>query len=312
MLGRTGRRDSLAALGAAYDAGITFYDTARSYGYGACEGLLGEFFAGGKRDSVVLCTKFGIVPASPKGWKQRVKPLARAAIRVVPALRGVARKQAADQFTGGQFSVEILKQSLETSLRELNTDYVDMLLLHAAPLSVLEQDDLMEQLTRLVDQGKVRMVGISGEEDVMAAVFAQRPPALQTAQFALNVFNLSLTTLTAQAAASMFLVANHPFGGPDGVNRCRDLIVRMHSSAELPATVREKLNPADEQLLPELVLNCILSGTGISVVIPAMMQIRHLRSNMRAVEECRFTLEELAMIRKALQGSNQDVPDRAC
>jgi aryl-alcohol dehydrogenase-like predicted oxidoreductase len=86
----------------------------------------------------------------------------------------------------------------------------------------------------------------------------------------------------------------------------------MHSSAELPATVREKLNPADEQLLPELVLNCILSGTGISVVIPAMMQIRHLRSNMRAVEECRFTLEELAMIRKALQGSNQDVPDRAC
>lgn len=49
MLGRAGRRDSLAALGAAYDAGITFYDTARSYGYGACEGLLGEFFAGKKR-----------------------------------------------------------------------------------------------------------------------------------------------------------------------------------------------------------------------------------------------------------------------
>ena len=80
MLGRTGRRDSLAVLGAAYDAGITFYDTARSYGYGACEGLLGEFFAGRKRESIILCTKFGILPASPKGWKQRMKPLARAAL----------------------------------------------------------------------------------------------------------------------------------------------------------------------------------------------------------------------------------------
>src|SRR5579863_5551946 len=86
MMGRAGRRESLAALGAAYDAGITFYDTARSYGYGACEGLLGDFFAGKKRESVVLCTKFGILAADAKGWKQRVKPLARGAIKLFPGL----------------------------------------------------------------------------------------------------------------------------------------------------------------------------------------------------------------------------------
>src|SRR5262249_18716172 len=78
MLGRAGRRESLAALNAAYDAGITFYDPARSYGYGECEGLLGEFFHGARRDSVVLCTKFGILPGNPAGWKNRIKPLARA------------------------------------------------------------------------------------------------------------------------------------------------------------------------------------------------------------------------------------------
>ena len=301
MLGRTGRRASLAALGAAYDAGITFYDTARSYGYGACEGLLGEFFAGKKRDSVVLCTKFGIVPADPKGWKQRVKPLARAAIRLFPGLRGVARKQAADQFASGQFSVEILKSSFEMSLRELKTDYVDILLMHAAPISAVQQGDLMEQFGRLVEAGKVHLAGISGEEDVIGAVFANRPPLLKTAQFALNIFNLALTTQTVRAAQSMFLVANNPFGGPEGVDRCRKEITRMSTSSELPAFLREKLDPADEQLLPELVLNSILSETGISVVIPSMMQLKHLQANIRAVEHCRFSPHELAMIRRAAQ-----------
>jgi aryl-alcohol dehydrogenase-like predicted oxidoreductase len=301
MLGRTGRRDSLAALGAAYDAGITFYDTARSYGYGACEGLLGEFLGGKKRDSVVLCTKFGIVPSNPNGWKQRVKPLARAALRLFPGLRGLARKQAADQFASGQFTVEILRSSLEMSLRELKTDYVDILLMHAAPISALQQDNLMEELERLVEAGKVRLAGISGEEDVIGAVFANLPSMLRTAQFALNIFNLAFTAQTVRAAQSMFLVANQPFGGPEGVSRCRDQIARMCASPDLPACVREKLDLSDESLLPELVLNCILSDTGISVVIPSMMQLKHLQSNIKAVEHCRFSPEELAIIRQAAQ-----------
>ncbi|HEV2447953.1 MAG TPA: aldo/keto reductase [Candidatus Sulfopaludibacter sp.] len=299
MLGRTGRRESLAALGAAYDAGITFYDTARSYGYGAGEGLLGDFFAGKKRESVVLCTKFGILAADGKGWKQRVKPLARGAIKLFPGLRALARRQAGDQFARGQFSVEMLKRSFETSLRELKTDYVDLLLMHAAPLSVLAQEDLLEQMARLVESGKARLAGISGDEEVMGAVFAQRPPVLRTAQFALNIFNLGLTRLTARAAEEMFLVANHPFGGLEGVSRSRAAIAQLRESAELPATLREKLDPGDERVLPELVLNSILSGTGVSVAIPAMMQRKHLKSNIEAVERCRFSAEELAIIRRA-------------
>jgi aryl-alcohol dehydrogenase-like predicted oxidoreductase len=300
MLGRTGRRDSLTALAAAYDAGITFYDTARSYGYGACEGLLGEFFAGRKRESVLLCTKFGILPASSGGWKQRLKPLARAAIGVFPGLRSVARRQAADQFVPGQFSVATLRSSLETSLRELKTDYVDILLLHAAPIGALAQDDLMEEMERMRDAGKLRIAGISGEQDVIAAAFAQRPPVLQTAQFALNVFNMEFSGATAKAAPSMFLVANHPFGGRDGVSECRERIARMRMSSALPESLRMKLAADDDLLLPEVVLNSILTGTGISVVIPAMMQPKHLRSNIQAVESCRFSPEELAVLRTAL------------
>ncbi len=52
--------------------------------------------------------------------------------------------------------------------------------------------------------------------------------------------------------------------------------------------------------MPEIVLNAILSGTGVHAVIPAMIKPEHLAANVRAVEHCRFTPEELALLRNAL------------
>jgi aryl-alcohol dehydrogenase-like predicted oxidoreductase len=210
IMGRVGRRDSLVALSAAADAGINFFDTARSYGYGESEALLGDFLKG-RRESAVICTKFGILPPPRGGWKQRVKPLAQAAIRVFPALRARARKAAAGQVKGGQFSLDVLRASFETSLRELQTDYVDMLLLHGATLEVLDQDDLLEAMGRLVESGKVRMAGISGDQAVIAETFRRQPCALTTAQFALNLDSMGFVAETSTPSAQkLLLVANHP------------------------------------------------------------------------------------------------------
>jgi aryl-alcohol dehydrogenase-like predicted oxidoreductase len=303
MLGRAGRRESLAALGAAYDAGITFYDTARSYGYGACEGLLGEFFAGERRSKVVLCTKFGILPGNPGGWKNKVKPLARTVLSVVPQLRGMVRKHAADQFVPGQFSVATLRSSLATSLRELKTDYVDILLMHGPPASVLQQEDMLEELRRLIDSGKVRLAGVSADGDIIRAVFAKHSPILQAAQFPMNPFSMDLASQTPDAAKSLMLIANHPFGGAEGIARCRHQIDRLRLDPSVPQSLREKLDARDESLLPELVLNSIIEDTGVSVVIPSMLQPAHLKSNTRAIERCRFSAAELQLIRKSLTGS---------
>ncbi|MDE1160867.1 MAG: aldo/keto reductase, partial [Acidobacteriaceae bacterium] len=182
LLGRASRKESLTALSLAYDAGITFFDTARSYGYGQSEGLLGEFLVG-RRDRAVICTKFGI-SAAQRNWKQQLRPLARVAVRMVPSLRQAVQRRAGNQFQAGGFSVADLHASFERSLRELRTEYVDMLLLHAAPMPVLEQTDLYVALEKLVEQGKVRAVGLSADLDVMAAEFAQRIPVLTHAQFA--------------------------------------------------------------------------------------------------------------------------------
>lgn len=297
MLGRAGRAESIKALEVAFNLGINFFDTARSYGYGFCEGLLGEFIATKGRDRFVVCTKFGISPPDPGNWKQKVKPLARASLRFFPRLRGFAQKQAGGLFAPSQFSVSALKTSFETSLRELRTDYVDLLLMHAAPASVLEQDDLLESMERLVNEGKVRMAGISADHDVMRRAFTRRPRVLRTGQFALNLSMMELAQLTLEASRTMVLVANHPFGGPDGVAHCRSRIESMRRAIDLPHGLRQKLDLKDPQLMPELVLNSILVGTGISVVTAAMLQPQHIESNIRAVENCRFTGEELATVR---------------
>jgi aryl-alcohol dehydrogenase-like predicted oxidoreductase len=289
----------MRALSAALDAGITFFDTARSYGYGEGEALLGEVLQR-RRDSVIVCTKFGILPANKGNWKQKLKPAAQAAIRVFPGLRKYARRHAGDQFQPGQFSVEVLRSSLEASLRCLRTDYVDMLLLHAAPIEVLENDDLLQAMQRLVESGKVRMAGISGEQSVIAETFRRRPTVLTTAQFAMNYTNLDFAETTRSQARKIFLVANHPFGGPEGVASTAARIAAMASAATLPAELRQKIKTNDPQQVPEILLNVILQGTGISAVVPAMMQTANLRSNALAIDQCRFTPEEIRLLRDEL------------
>jgi aryl-alcohol dehydrogenase-like predicted oxidoreductase len=296
MMGSASRRQSLAALAAAADAGINFFDTARSYGYGQCEGLLGEFLAT-RRDETVLCTKFGILPAPPS-WKDRLKPLARTALRLAPSLRAAARRHSAPLLTANHFTIATLRESLHTSLRALRTGYVDILLLHAAPMSVLQQDDLLAELAALVDAGKVRLAGISGELDTIAATFAARPPVLKTAQFAVNLATLPVLPA---APAGMFLVANHPLGGPLGVAETRRRIAALHTSPSVPPELRAKLDPDDPQLLPDLLLNLILTGTGIDAIVPAMLNPAHLRANCRAIDASRFTPAELLHLRALLQ-----------
>jgi aryl-alcohol dehydrogenase-like predicted oxidoreductase len=294
VAGSVSRKASLRALHDAFEAGVTLYDTARSYGYGQSEAVVGEFLAG-RRESVVLCTKFGIMPAAVGGWKRTIKPLAQLAIGTFPGLRQLARQQAASQFVPNQFTPEILKSSFAQSLRELKTSYVDLLLLHAAPISVLQQDDLLDSMHRLVEEGKVLMAGISAPLPVIGRYLTQRPPQLTTAQFALNPSNLSFIRTTRQHQ-DLLLIGNHPFGGPAGVSALKASVARLRLSSGLPPELREKLDPADPQLLPEIVLNCVLRGTGLSAVIPAMMKLPHIRSNVCAVEHCRFSLGEIALL----------------
>ena len=193
LMGRVGRKESLAALGAAYEAGIRFFDSARSYGYGEAEALLGEFLRG-RRSGVVISTKFGVLPAAagPMSAARRLKPLVRGLLHVAPGARRWLQGPLAAQRSSGHFSVADLHASLEASLRALRTDYVDVLSLHDPPPSVLERGELFAALQDLVAAGKVRWVGVAAEPEVIESALAARPAGLRYLQFPCNLFNLGL------------------------------------------------------------------------------------------------------------------------
>ena len=300
LLGRTGKSDSLRALGAAWDEGIRFFDTARSYGYGESEALLGAFLKSRRHDAIVA-TKFGILPAPQSGWKRVARSAARSLLSMAPQARSLVRKAVSTQLSPNKFTVPVLMRSIEESLSKLETDYVDVLFMHAAPAGVLEQQDLLEAMGRLVEQGKVRLAGLSAEPQVVETALELHTFPLRAMQFPCNVFDLSAAfRLVGRNADQAVLVANHPFGGVTRVQACRTILRRLSASPEIDPVLREKLGSVDDRILADIVFACILRDTGIHLVIPAMMHVDHIRTNVRAINKSRFTSAEVQTVRSSL------------
>jgi len=117
-----------AIVDAALGAGITFFDTAESYGHGDSEVFLGRALAG-RRDRVVIGTKFG--------W---------------------GRGFGDNQVTRG--SAEYVRNAIDGSLRALGTEYVDLYQYHR-PDGVTPIEETLGAMDELVRAGKVRYIGVS-------------------------------------------------------------------------------------------------------------------------------------------------------
>src|SRR5256885_12668273 len=131
MFGKWGNPDhddSIRIIHAALDAGINFIDTADVYSSGESEEIVGEALAGGRRDHVVLATKFH----GPMGDD--------------PNESGNSRRW--------------IMQEVENSLRRLGTDWIDLYQVHRWDEGT-DHDETLGALTDLVRAGKVRYIGSS-------------------------------------------------------------------------------------------------------------------------------------------------------
>ena len=180
LMGRTGRAESIRLVEAAFDAGITHFDVARLYGYGEAEGALGDFLAR-RRDDVTVTTKLGLDPPARSRGLAIAKAVARPLARAVPPLRRLARERASRMIEGGRFGVAEARASLETSLRELRTDRVDLLLLHECRPGDLS-DDLLGFLGEQVRSGTVGAIGLATDPASSAAIASDRPEAARVVQ----------------------------------------------------------------------------------------------------------------------------------
>ena len=166
-------------LEAAFDAGIRHFDVAPMYGLGLAEAEVGRF-ARGKRDMIVIATKFGIEPTfagrlvgQMQGAIQRVvRP--KAGDRSPPAVTD-PRSGIAGSFLyrPNDYSARAARASLERSLRELRTDHIDLLFLHDPTSAAEVPDGIRGYLDSARSAGRIRAWGIAGERTPAVAV-AQR------------------------------------------------------------------------------------------------------------------------------------------
>src|ERR1700675_1690492 len=111
-------------LETAFDAGVRHFDTARYYGYGEGEGILGRFLKG-RRPEVTITTKFGIEPPERTIALGVGLYVGRRIVRLLPFVRRFLQRGTQSLVKSDAFTVQQAQRSLETSLRELGTDHID-------------------------------------------------------------------------------------------------------------------------------------------------------------------------------------------
>ncbi|AMR27814.1 aldo/keto reductase [Hymenobacter psoromatis] len=169
MWGGTEQNDAVGAIHAAYDLGVTSIDTAPVYGMGLSEQIVGEAIRSLPRDKVQILTKFGMRWDQPKGdFAMKTKD-----------------NQNRDLDVYKYASRASIIQECEESLQRLGTDYIDLYQQHwpdvTTPIS-----ETMEAVQRLIEQGKVRAVGVSNYS------VAQMTEAEKTLKLASNQVPFSL------------------------------------------------------------------------------------------------------------------------
>jgi aryl-alcohol dehydrogenase-like predicted oxidoreductase len=129
---------AVTLLRQAFDRGVTFFDTADTYGNGRGETLLAQAFPGRDRDDIVIGTKFGY------DWQS-----------------AIGQRREGHQEAPHRLDIPFLEAALEDSLRRLGTDRIDLWQLHNARMEHLQRDEVWTFLDRVKREGKVRAVGVA-------------------------------------------------------------------------------------------------------------------------------------------------------
>ncbi len=257
-----------ALIDRALDLGLTHIDTSDSYAEGENERLFGRLLAGGRRQKVVLATKFGMV-RRPDGSRDIDGRPAHA------------------------------RAACEASLRRLATDAIDLYYLHRVDPEV-PIEDTMGELARLREEGKIRHIGLSeaGPETLRRACAVHPVAALQS-DYSLWTRDYEADTLPACRALGIGFVAYYPLGMGflAGAIRAVDALGPQDSRRRTPRLQSENIGHNTELLmklkaiadekdckLGQLALAWILAKSPDYVAIPGTSQIPHLEDNLRAAE----------------------------
>ena len=274
---------SLATLGRALELGVTFLDTADTYGHGHNEQLVGRFLAG-RSAKVVLATKFGIV-RTPGKYERRIDN-----------------------------SPAYVKAACEASLRRLGVEVIDLYYAHRVDPAV-PIEDTVGAMADLVRAGKVRALGLSEvSAPTLRRAHAVHPIAAVQSEYSLWTRDPEASVLPACRELGVTFVAYSPLG--------RGMLAgAIDKKTELAANDFRRLSPrfqgdnlernlrlvgavralaAAKGATPAQVALAWLLQQGKDIVpIPGTRRIRTLEENVAAAS-LKLSAEELSRLDRAM------------
>lgn len=261
------------ALARAYDAGVSWFDVAPSYGGGQAENLLGKFLIG-KRSQVALCTKVGQLSGSTSLVSGIVKPIFQRAIRLFPGLRKhiVKRRPSAEHvpLTG-----PFIESSVVQSLGRLQTDYIDVLALHEAQLPEVQREDVLRALDNIVKKGYARTIGIAGDLSVgLASIsLSEHVRVIQVANNELaNSSNSGNEKL--RLGCSFRFVTHGVYGFGGSLDDLTQMIAKKPGTRVLMNSMGYRDTP--REAAAAYLLDCAFANNREGVVLLSMFEPQHL------------------------------------
>jgi len=243
-------------LNGALDLGINLIDTARSYGLS--EERIGRYLSG-RRNQFILSTKGGYTFQDYPDW-----------------------------------SFEATMGTVDESLKRLMTDYIDIFHLHSCDVWVLEKGEAIPALEKAKEQGKIRIIAYSGENDALTC--AIKSDRFGSIQCSVNIFDqLGIDDQLPEARLrGMGVIAKRPLGNavwrynsrPDG-----------HSHAVYYDRLKKMNIDPGEHTWEELALRFAAFCPDVDCVIAGTSDINHLLSNLKIIEKGPLENELYNMIR---------------
>ncbi|TFE25832.1 aldo/keto reductase [Cohnella luojiensis] len=193
------------------------------------------------------------------------------------------------------WDVRNVRPSIERSLRNLKTDYLDLLLIHSCSEDVLRQGELIEAVQRLKKEGLARYIGYSG--DSTAALYAVRTNVFDALQTSLNLADQEAIELTLDEAAqrSMGVIAKRPVTNVvwerEGTENAPDVYVKRMKKLDYPFA------QADSDSMIEMSLRFAITYPQVHTAIVGTTNPKHLLENVMSASKGKLSDGDLHLIR---------------
>lgn len=275
--------ESVAAIHAAIDAGITFIDTANIYGAGHSERVVGRAIAD-RRDQVVVATKFGNL------FDEQTR-----------------------QAIGTDASPESIREQCDASLARLGIDAIDLYQFHLGTYDLAQADEVIATLESLVEAGKIRAFGWSTDDPERIGAFAKSPHCA-SAQVHFNVIDDNAAVVAVIEGHGLAGINRGPLAmgaltgkfdrtttfGTDDVRSRFDLIGGKEAKILDGLEKIRDILTSNGRTLAQGALCWLLARSASFVPIPGIRTVAQARENAGAITHGPLSAAEMTAIESAL------------